>query len=302
MFEGINTSATRYLITYDIANGATAGNTLLGAVTAATVWNSLTNNDNSDATLTVGGCLVINTGNSGAGSLSDCIDFANLNTGTTISFDIPSSDGGYQTAGADNWWRISPVATLPTITANSTIIDGTTQVTNQGDANSLGPEIEIYGAGAGAVDGLTITSGSNTINSMIINSYGSASKIGIKMTSASATSNTIKGSYVGTDYAGASALANYYGIVIRGAASSNTVGGTTAAERNIISGNSFDAIGFADASTTNNVVTGNYIGTNRTGASILANSYGVPYLIVRGRMGGSAMTAAAINALAREGL
>jgi precorrin-8X/cobalt-precorrin-8 methylmutase len=28
----------------------------------------------------------------------------------------------------------------------------------------------------------------------------------------------------------------------------------------------------------------------------------VPYLIVRGRMGGSAMTAAAVNALAKEGL
>jgi precorrin-8X/cobalt-precorrin-8 methylmutase len=32
------------------------------------------------------------------------------------------------------------------------------------------------------------------------------------------------------------------------------------------------------------------------------NSYGVPYLIVRGRMGGSAMAAAAVNALAKEGL
>jgi precorrin-8X/cobalt-precorrin-8 methylmutase len=29
---------------------------------------------------------------------------------------------------------------------------------------------------------------------------------------------------------------------------------------------------------------------------------GIPYLIVRGRMGGSAMTAAALNALAKEGL
>jgi len=28
----------------------------------------------------------------------------------------------------------------------------------------------------------------------------------------------------------------------------------------------------------------------------------VPYIIVRGRMGGSAMTAAAVNALARAGL
>ena len=30
--------------------------------------------------------------------------------------------------------------------------------------------------------------------------------------------------------------------------------------------------------------------------------YGVPYAIVRGRLGGSAMTAAALNALARPGL
>ncbi|MGD9378650.1 MAG: precorrin-8X methylmutase, partial [Methyloceanibacter sp.] len=30
--------------------------------------------------------------------------------------------------------------------------------------------------------------------------------------------------------------------------------------------------------------------------------YDVPWLIVRGRMGGSAMTAAALNALAREGI
>ena len=32
------------------------------------------------------------------------------------------------------------------------------------------------------------------------------------------------------------------------------------------------------------------------------NPRGVPFLIVRGRMGGSAMTAAAVNALARPGL
>ena len=36
--------------------------------------------------------------------------------------------------------------------------------------------------------------------------------------------------------------------------------------------------------------------------ALASNSFGVPYLIVRGRMGGSAMTAAAVNALAREGL
>ena len=36
--------------------------------------------------------------------------------------------------------------------------------------------------------------------------------------------------------------------------------------------------------------------------ALAANSRGVPFLVVRGRMGGSAMAAAAVNALARPGL
>jgi len=45
-----------------------------------------------------------------------------------------------------------------------------------------------------------------------------------------------------------------------------------------------------------------FVGAAESKDALAASSFGVPYLIVRGRMGGSAMTAAAINALAREGL
>ena len=45
-----------------------------------------------------------------------------------------------------------------------------------------------------------------------------------------------------------------------------------------------------------------FVGAAESKAAVAANSYGVPWLIVRGRAGGSAMTAAAINALAREGI
>ncbi|MCJ7526689.1 MAG: precorrin-8X methylmutase [Methyloceanibacter sp.] len=45
-----------------------------------------------------------------------------------------------------------------------------------------------------------------------------------------------------------------------------------------------------------------FVGAAESKEALVANSFGVPYLIVRGRMGGSAMTAAAVNALAREGL
>lgn len=45
-----------------------------------------------------------------------------------------------------------------------------------------------------------------------------------------------------------------------------------------------------------------FVGAAESKAALVANSYGVPFLTVRGRMGGSAMTAAAVNALARAGL
>lgn len=45
-----------------------------------------------------------------------------------------------------------------------------------------------------------------------------------------------------------------------------------------------------------------FVGAAESKDALFENSYGVPCAIVRGRLGGSAMTAAAINALARPGL
>jgi precorrin-8X/cobalt-precorrin-8 methylmutase len=44
-----------------------------------------------------------------------------------------------------------------------------------------------------------------------------------------------------------------------------------------------------------------FVGAAESKEALSADPHGMPYLIVRGRMGGSAMTAAAINALARAG-
>jgi len=45
-----------------------------------------------------------------------------------------------------------------------------------------------------------------------------------------------------------------------------------------------------------------FVGAAESKAALAADARGVPFLTVRGRMGGSAMTAAAVNALARPGL
>jgi len=45
-----------------------------------------------------------------------------------------------------------------------------------------------------------------------------------------------------------------------------------------------------------------FVGAAESKAALAENPHGVPFLVVCGRMGGSAMTAAAVNALARAGL
>jgi precorrin-8X/cobalt-precorrin-8 methylmutase len=45
-----------------------------------------------------------------------------------------------------------------------------------------------------------------------------------------------------------------------------------------------------------------FVGAAESKAALAEHSFGVPYAIVRGRLGGSAMTAAAVNALARPGI
>jgi precorrin-8X/cobalt-precorrin-8 methylmutase len=45
-----------------------------------------------------------------------------------------------------------------------------------------------------------------------------------------------------------------------------------------------------------------FVGAAESKEALMENAYGVPCAVVRGRLGGSAMTAAALNALARPGL
>ncbi len=84
-----------------------------------------------------------------------------------------------------------------------------------------------------------------------------------------ANNNVVSGNYIGTDVTGTNALGNSdAGIAIEWA-HSNTIGGATPGERNIISGNGYTGV-FMDDST-NNVVSGNYIGTDVNGTAPLGN-------------------------------
>ncbi len=95
----------------------------------------------------------------------------------------------------------------------------------------------------------------------------------LKSPAAGASGNTISGCYVGTNAAGTVATANTIaGISLKAGAHNNTIGGTTAAARNIISGNTLQGVLITDAGTNNNVVTGNFIGLDRTGTVAVPNA------------------------------
>lgn len=226
--------------------------------------------------------IVNNTNDGGAGSLRQAILNANANPGLdTINFILPQ--------GFVN--TISPFSPLPTIT-DPVIIDGYSQIgTNQNtatDGTNATLLVEISGANSPTGPCFTIDAGGSTIRGLVINRCRTA---GIRLTTLGA--NTISGNFLGTDASGTErrpATNQNAGVEINNSPS-NTIGGTTPAARNLISGNS-NGVSITNGST-GNVVSGNLIGTDRTGTISVFNSTGVNITAPGNTIGG--LTASARN-------
>lgn len=65
--------------------------------------------------------------------------------------------------------------------------------------------------------------------------------------------NAVSGNYIGTDAKGTTALANTYGVDVNGSAN-DTIGGTAAGDRNILSANKEDGVELIGSGTTGNLV------------------------------------------------
>ncbi len=217
------------------------------------------------------GYLVTNTNDTNAGSLREGINYAsnlfgnNAGGPTNINFGIPGT--GVKT--------ITPASSLPAITQPVTI-NGFSQTGSSANTNATGAlntvlTVELNGAGAGATtNGFNFSgAGDNcTIRGLVINRFGGS---GISADN-STVSETFAGNFIGTNAAGTTALPNGTGITLIGPHSNTTIGGITAAARNLISGNT--TAGVTIGGTTNTVL-GNLIGTNAACTSPLGNGDGV---------------------------
>ncbi len=214
---------------------------------------------------------VSSTNDSGPGTLRQAILDANAAGDLdTIQFLLPGVPP----------FTIAPASALPPLAA-PVFIDGTTQ---PGFTSSPIVELNGVSAGAGTV-GLRITGGGCTIRGLAINRFAAD---GIRLDSGN---NFIRGNYIGTDITGTLARGNGQNGVFVQSTSTNVIGGTNVADRNVISGRNDTGIYVLNGMA--NVIQGNYIGVNAAGNAGLSNVnngiaiYNAPANVVGGATAGA---------------
>ena len=274
----------------DAGNGSTTLAALATATTAAqsVATVALVNSDVSNADFGFSFNTVVNTNDSGQGSLRQVL--TNMNalastnldlafqapfepasiTGTDVTlFMIPNGAGANGIpAGVDLFGAAQAdgarVATLNLLSAlpapaAGTYVDATTH-----PAWSTRPIIELNGTGAGAATVGVVNAG--TLRGFIINrftSHGSTAASGC-------TACVWEGNWFGLNAAGSAAAANGGSGLSLTAGSGHVVGMATASNakyRNVISGNTGSGISMSVATS----VKGNFIGTNASGTAAVAN-------------------------------
>jgi len=205
-------------------------------VTVGTVYTVNSNLDTDD-----GACTATGTGN--GCTLREAINAANNNAGKdTILFSI--------TTGAQT---ITLTSSLPALNA-AVFMDASSQPGFAGQ-----PIIEINGTTGGSCLMIPSSSSGSTVRGFILNRCAGH---GISI---DGNSNSVQGNYIGTNASGtAAAPVTFSGIFING--NNNQIGGTTPADRNVISGNGHQGIAITGS---NNTVQGNYVGTNAAGTAAL---------------------------------
>jgi len=237
--------------------------TLVGRYITATATDPFGNTSefatNVLAVSTVAGQMftVVNTNDSGAGSLRQAIIDANaaITAGDTIVFAITNPTT-----------TIVPASALPTIfdpvTINGYTQPGAVMNTSPNAFNGVVP-VRISGASAGSgVNGLLITAGSSTVRGLMITGFLGSTGDGIELSGFGG--NIMEGCVIGLDSSGLDQGNVGNGVFINGC-SNNIIGGTTLAARNVISGNNSDGIEINGVIAVNNQVVNNLIGLDQTG-------------------------------------
>jgi parallel beta-helix repeat protein len=181
-------------------------------------------------------------------------------------------DDGIRVTSADNVIEGNVVS--------GNLSDGIRLTNDQATRNTVaGNKIGTNAAGTAAIGnrggGVSIQSGAtyNVIGGDVDGERNviSGNGYGVGMWDGNTTHNTVSGNYIGTDILGMVSVGNGEGVSLHNGPGRNIIGGDTAGERNIISGNYGTGVNLRDGDTRNNTVIGNWIGVDATGAGALGN-------------------------------
>jgi parallel beta-helix repeat protein len=190
--------------------------------------------------------------------------------GISITNGATNNTIGGNTEGSRNVISLNSFANI--------IIGGSTATTNTIAGNYIGLFPNGEGSNIFSNIGILLIAGANnnriggttTSNRNVISHHFGGS--GIVIEGEGTNYNSIIGNYIGTNAAGSASTPNNTGILIGNKASHNVIGGTTPGSRNLISGNLGSGITIGGEGTSQNVVSGNYIGTNADGTGAIPNA------------------------------
>jgi uncharacterized repeat protein (TIGR01451 family) len=276
----------------DVTGGNKLGNTNIGiAINATNSTSNLTGTNNTIGGTASGagnvisgngamGLVIFAPNGGGSGNLvqgnfigtdpSGLHPLGNMTDGIVISGAPGNTVGGTSTAArniisANGKFGID-IENIGTSTATGNLVEGNfvgTDATGSvalGNAN-VGVNIQ-NGASANTIGG-TATGAGNIIAGNLLS--------GIIIQSAS-PGNLVQGNFIGTDPNGDTGLGNQdFGVLVLGASTGNTIGGTSSAAANVIASNRNDGVMLRDAGTTGNLVAGNFIGTDASSHTGLGN-------------------------------
>lgn len=133
--------------------------------------------------------------------------------------------------------------------------------------------VQVAGGGFDKWDGFAITSPGNTIRGLSIHSFKRA--IWIYRTGKGSAGNILKGDFIGTDPTGTvgapSLVLAAHGVHIEQDSPNTVIGGSAAADRNVISGNGYNGVGIFHTWSDGTIVQGNIIGLSPDGTRPVPN-------------------------------
>jgi titin len=211
----------------------------------------------------------------GAGTSNNLIQTDRIGTDPTGSFALGNGGSGVViNGGASN------------NTLNGDLISGNgyygVYISDAGTSSNVVTNSWIGTNAAGTAAISNGATGVYILNSATNNTVGTGDVIsgnaadGVAIAGSGTTGNVVEGDYIGTNASGTAALGiQYTGVYLLAGASSNQIGGTTAATRDVIAGNVYNGVYITGSGTSYNLVVGDFIGTDSSGSYAVGQQSGV---------------------------